>query len=114
MKSLIAISIVALSLSLNAFAADSLASKGEYGGTCAEGLAMGKEMKTDCKISWIDAASKKTYCFSSEGMKTAWAKDTKTNVMKADAEYAKMTAEKAMMEKKKEGIEKMNDKMDKM
>lgn len=61
----------------------------QFGGNCAMGLALGKEMKTDCKITWTDEASKKVYCFSSEEMKSDFAKDTKGNLEKAEAEFKK-------------------------
>ncbi len=64
---------------------------GEYGNHCAWGLTMGKQVMTDCKINWKDSASNKTYCFSNEEAKSHWAKDTKTNITKANSEYAKIS-----------------------
>jgi YHS domain-containing protein len=47
------------------------------------GLAMGKEVKTDCTINGqIDG---KTYCFGSEEAKTTFMKDPKGNLAKAEA-----------------------------
>lgn len=64
----------------------------EFGGNCAMGLALGKEEKTDCKITWIDEANHKTYCFSSEEMKNDFAKDIKGNLEKAESTYKKHAA----------------------
>lgn len=59
------------------------ASAGEYGNRCTMGLAMGKDVDTDCKISQeIDG---KTYCFGNEEAKTMFMKDAKGNLEKAAA-----------------------------
>lgn len=68
----------ALLLTGTAFAAT-----GEFDNMCTMGLAMGKEVKTDCTISGqIDG---KTYCFGSEVAKTTFMKDPKGNLAKAQA-----------------------------
>lgn len=60
-----------------------VAATGEYDNMCTMGLAMGKEVKTDCTISGqIDG---KTYCFGSEEAKTTFMKDPKGNLAKAEA-----------------------------
>ncbi len=85
-KIVISLAAVAMMFGVSsAFAAD-----GEYAGHCAQGLTMGKQVQTDCKISWQDTATHKNYCFSSEAMKADWAKDTKANIAKADAAFAKV------------------------
>jgi YHS domain-containing protein len=64
-------------------ATGALAATGEYDNMCTMGLAMGKEVKTDCSISGqIDG---KTYCFGSEEAKTTFMKDPKGNLAKANA-----------------------------
>ncbi len=65
-----------LGLSTAAFA-------GEYDNMCAMGLAMGKEIKTDCTISGDIGG--KTYCFGSEEAKTTFMKDPDGNLAKAQA-----------------------------
>ena len=75
-------SVVAGSLML-ATAAVAVAATGEYDNMCTMGLAMGKEVKTDCTINGqIDG---KTYCFGSEEAKTTFMKDPKGNLAKAEA-----------------------------
>ena len=60
-----------------------VAATGEYDNMCTMGLAMGKEVKTDCTINGqIDG---KTYCFGSEEAKTTFMKDPKGNLAKAEA-----------------------------
>ncbi|MGV1013692.1 MAG: hypothetical protein ACOYB4_01825 [Methyloceanibacter sp.] len=59
------------------------ATTGEYDNMCTMGLALGKEVKTDCTISsQIDG---KTYCFGNEEAKTMFMKDPKGNLAKAEA-----------------------------
>lgn len=65
-----------LGLSTAAFA-------GEYDNMCAMGLAMGKEIATDCTISGDIGG--KTYCFGSEEAKTTFMKDPDGNLAKAQA-----------------------------
>lgn len=56
---------------------------GEYGNRCTMGLALGKDVDTDCKISQeIDG---KTYCFGNEEAKTLFMQDAKGNLEKAAA-----------------------------
>ena len=69
--------------SLVMLATAAVAATGEYDNMCTMGLAMGKEVKTDCSISGqIDG---KTYCFGSEEAKTTFMKDPKGNLAKAEA-----------------------------
>jgi len=58
-----------------AFAADVVSpDKAEFGGQCAEGLAEGKHVMTDCSVNWKDKDGK-TYCFSNEAAKAAFLKN---------------------------------------
>ena len=41
--------------------------KGEFGNSCAMGLASGQEVKTDCSVNWT-AGEGKVYCFSSHAL----------------------------------------------
>lgn len=60
-----------------------VAATGEYDNMCTMGLAMGKEVKTDCSIN--GQIGGKTYCFGSEEAKTAFMKDPQGNLAKAEA-----------------------------
>lgn len=56
----------------------------QYKGQCAEGLAEGHSAATDCSVNW-KAKNGKEYCFSSPAAKTAFLKDARGNIKKADA-----------------------------
>jgi YHS domain-containing protein len=73
----------ALLLGLGTTAA--LAVTGEFDNMCTEGLALGKDIQTDCKIN--TAIGGKTYCFGSEQAKTDFMKDPNGNMAKAQAYY---------------------------
>lgn len=80
----------------SAFAAEPAeGTHGEFGNNCAQGLATGHVVPTDCKVNWTDAATKKVYCFSSEASKTEFAKDVAGNEKKANDSYAKHLAKTA-------------------
>ena len=73
---------LAIGLATAAFAAT-----GEFNNLCAEGLALHKQIKTDCSVN---AAYKgKTYCFGNEQAKTDFMKDPEANLAKAEAYYGK-------------------------
>ena len=59
---------------------------GEYDNMCAMGLALGKEISTDCSIS--GEIGGKTYCFGSEQAKTDFMKDPDANLAKAQSYYS--------------------------
>jgi YHS domain-containing protein len=67
-----------------ALAADSPApvSQAQFGGQCAEGLAQGRHVVTDCSVTWTDKDGK-VYCFSSEGSKKAFLENPTQNLQKA-------------------------------
>jgi YHS domain-containing protein len=54
---------------------------------CAEGLALQKEIKTDCSIHGVYQG--KTYCFGSEQAKKDFMKDPAANLAKAEQFYSK-------------------------
>ncbi len=56
--------------------------KGEFDNSCAMGLAEGKTVTTDCSVNWT-APDGKVYCFSSEGSKAAFLKNSEENIQKA-------------------------------
>ena len=62
-----------------------LAATGEFDNMCTEGLALGKDIKTDCSVNAVIGG--KTYCFGSEQAKTEFMKDPKGNMAKAQSYY---------------------------
>ena len=72
----------ALGLTTAAFAAT-----GEFKNMCAEGLAMHKQIKTDCAIN--GQVEGKTYCFGSEQAKADFMKNPTVNLKKAETYYSK-------------------------
>jgi YHS domain-containing protein len=71
-----------LGLATAAFAAT-----GEYDNMCTMGLALGKEVKTDCSIN--ETLQGKTYCFGNAEAKTMFMKDPEGNLAKAHAYRSK-------------------------
>ena len=66
-------------------ASAALAATGEFNNMCTEGLALGKDINTDCSVNAV--IDGKTYCFGSEQAKTDFMKDPKGNMAKAQAYY---------------------------
>jgi YHS domain-containing protein len=66
----------------SAVAADTPAAQVQFGGECAEGLAEGKHVPTDCATTWTDKDGK-VYCFSSESAKKSFLQDSNGNLQKA-------------------------------
>jgi YHS domain-containing protein len=64
-----------------------LAVTGEYDNMCTMGLALGKEVKTDCSIN--ETLQGKTYCFGNSEAKTMFMKDPEGNIAKAEAYRSK-------------------------
>ena len=77
-------SATALAVLLGATAA--WAGTGEYDDLCAEGLALGMNVKTDCSVNAV--IDGKTYCFGNENAKKVFMLDPKGNLAKAEAYYA--------------------------
>jgi YHS domain-containing protein len=63
------------------------ASAAEFDDMCAMGLALNKDVQTDCSIS--GEIGGQTYCFGSEDAKTQFMKDPEGNLAKAEAYYKK-------------------------
>ena len=63
-----------------------LAVTGEYDNMCTMGLALGKDIKTDCSIN--ATIQGKTYCFGSDEAKTTFMKDPTGNLAKAQTYYS--------------------------
>ncbi|MGH6833625.1 MAG: hypothetical protein ACRECM_11495 [Methyloceanibacter sp.] len=62
-----------------------LAATGEFDNLCAQGLATGQQVKTDCSVS--EQIGGKTYCFGNEDARAAFMKDPQGNLAKAQATY---------------------------
>ncbi len=73
---------------LMAAATVGFAAKGEFGDLCATGLAMGKEVPTDCSINMV--VDGKTYCFSGDKPKQMFMDDQAKMTMKAEENFSKM------------------------
>ena len=60
-------------------------SKAQFGGQCAEGLATGRHVMTNCSVAWKDDTDGKLYCFANEGAKAEFLKDSAGNLERARA-----------------------------
>jgi YHS domain-containing protein len=54
----------------------------QFGGQCAEGLAQGRHVMTNCALTWTDKDGK-VYCFSSDSSKKAFLANPTQNLQKA-------------------------------
>jgi YHS domain-containing protein len=81
-KALISVFVIVLGVSLPAAAA----TEGEFGGECVMGLALGKEIKTDCSVNTVYAGS--TYCFGNETAKQLFLKKPDEFLLKAQIFYS--------------------------
>ncbi len=73
---------LSFALSLPAMAATA----GEFDNDCVMGLALGKEIKTDCSVSTVYAGS--TYCFGNETAKQLFLKKPDEFLLKAQIFYS--------------------------
>src|SRR5215510_11329355 len=71
-----------LGLSLSAAAAD----EAEFDGECVMGLALGKDIKTDCSVSTVYDG--KTYCFGNETAKQLFLKKPDEFLLQAHVYYS--------------------------
>jgi YHS domain-containing protein len=62
-----------------------IAATGAYDNMCAMGLAMGKQIETDCSIS--GEIGGQTYCFGSQEAKDTFMKNPDDNLAKANKYY---------------------------
>ena len=62
------------------------ATAGEFDNDCVMGLALGKEIKTDCSVSTVYAGS--TYCFGNETAKQLFLKKPDEFLLKAQIFYS--------------------------
>ena len=65
-----------------------MAATGEFGNRCAMGLAMGKDIPTDCSVS--APLGGKTYCFIDKVAMMEFQKNPTENLAKAQANYSKL------------------------
>ena len=63
-----------------------MALTGEYGNMCTMGLALGKDIQTDCSIH--AQLQGKTYCFGSKEAMTQFMQNPKDNLAKAQTYYS--------------------------
>ena len=63
---------VAMAVVLGGSIARAEAPEGEFGGDCVMGLALGKDIRTDCSVNTVYKG--KTYCFGNETARTLFLK----------------------------------------
>jgi YHS domain-containing protein len=63
-----------------------LAADAEFGGECVMGLALGKDIKTDCSVSTVYKG--KTYCFGNETAKKLFLKRPEDFLLQAQIYYS--------------------------
>jgi len=81
-KALLSAIAIGIGLILPALAA----TEGEFDSECVMGLALGKEIKTDCSVSTVYAG--KTYCFGNEIAKDLFLKKPEEFLLKAHIFYS--------------------------
>ena len=86
MTSLFSTSAIVGALVLGLATAAFAATNGEFDNMCAEGLALQKDIKTDCSVN--ASVKGKTYCFGNEKAKTDFMKDPNGNLAKAQTYYS--------------------------
>jgi YHS domain-containing protein len=75
--------ILACGLSISAAAA---ATQGEFDNDCVMGLALGKDIKTDCSVNTVYGG--KTYCFGNETARELFLKKPDEFLLKAQIYYS--------------------------
>lgn len=78
--------LVAAALSFGLSLPAIAATEGEFDNDCVMGLALGKEIKTDCSVSAVYAGS--TYCFGNETAKQLFLKRPDEFLLKAQIFYS--------------------------
>jgi YHS domain-containing protein len=76
----------AIILSLGLCFSAAAATQGEFENDCVMGLALGKEIKTDCSVNTVYAGS--TYCFGNETAKQLFLKKPDEFLLKAQIYYS--------------------------
>jgi YHS domain-containing protein len=62
------------------------AAKGEFGGDCVMGLALGKDIRTDCSVNTVYKG--KTYCFGNETARRLFLKRPDDFILQAHIYYS--------------------------
>jgi YHS domain-containing protein len=78
--------IIVLAAALGLCAGVARATEGEYGGECVMGLALGKDIHTDCSVNTVYKG--KTYCFGNETAKQLFLKKPDEFLLQAQIYYA--------------------------
>jgi YHS domain-containing protein len=78
--------LVAVALTLGLSLPAVAATEGEFENDCVMGLALGKEIKTDCSVSTVYGGS--TYCFGNETAKQLFLKKPDEFLLKAQIFYS--------------------------
>jgi YHS domain-containing protein len=77
---------VAGALLLGMTAASGAATQGEFGNECVMGLALGKDIQTDCSVNTVYEG--KTYCFGNETARELFLKKPDEFLLKAHIYYS--------------------------
>lgn len=79
-------SLSALAICLGLCLPAAAATEGEFGGECVMGLALGKDIKTDCSVNTVYGG--KTYCFGNETARALFLKKPEEFLLKAHIFYS--------------------------
>ena len=86
-RTVILIAALAVLLGVGASAALAVETvEGEFGGECVMGLALGKDIQTDCSVSTVYKG--KTYCFGNETAKSLFLKKPDDFLLQAHIYYS--------------------------
>jgi YHS domain-containing protein len=83
--------VILLAAALGLCTGVSHATEGEYGNECVMGLALGKDIKTDCSVNTVYKG--KTYCFGNETAKTLFLKKPEEFLLQAQIFYSSKQAQ---------------------
>jgi YHS domain-containing protein len=76
----------ASALTLGASLSAAFAAEGEFGDECVMGLALGKDIRTDCSVNTV--YNGKTYCFGNETAKQLFLKKPEEFLLQAQVFYS--------------------------
>lgn len=83
---IIELCLLAAALTLGLVLSAAAATEGEFDDNCVMGLALGKEIKTDCSVNTVYAG--RTYCFGNETAKQLFLKKPDEFLLKAQIFYS--------------------------
>ena len=78
--------VAAIALAILLGAGPASAAEGEFDNDCVMGLALGKEIKTDCSVNTVYGG--KTYCFGNETARELFLKKPEEFLLKAQIFYS--------------------------